>query len=87
MFRLDVLQNQWLLLALGVGLVLVLCVGLFYLTLWKPRLDPLVASSAKPPVLKWIASFLPALLIVVYASIVVFIVVYTLAMVRHPPNW
>lgn len=87
MFRLDVLQNQGLLLAMGIGLVLVLCVALFHLALSKPRAPHPTLSEPRAPFVRWLRSFLPTLLILVYAFIIVFIVVYTLAMVRHPPNW
>ena len=87
MFRLDVLQNQWLWLAMGIGLALVLCVALFQLALWTPRVDPVAHAPSKPPFLKWLTSCLPAVLILVYTFVVVFAVIYTLAMTRNPPNW
>ena len=87
MFRLDVLQNQWLVLALAGGLVLVLCVALYYLALWRPRPGVNAQPTPKQPVLNWLLSFLPALLVLTYISVLVFAVVYTLAMARHPPNW
>ena len=88
MFRLDVLQNQWLVVALAGGLVLVLGLVLYYLAMWRQRAED---APAQPPpkqtVLQWLRSFLPALLIVIYIFALAFVVVYTLAMVRHPPNW
>jgi hypothetical protein len=87
MYRLDVLQTQWIVLALAGGSVLVLIVVLCYLALWRPRLDPAAPASGKRSVLQWLRSFLPAILIVTYVLVLVFVIAYTLAVVRHPPNW
>ncbi|MBE3070152.1 MAG: hypothetical protein IMZ66_07930 [Planctomycetes bacterium] len=86
MFRLDVLQNEWLLLALAGGTVLVLLVVLAYLALWRPREREAPAAGdagehepGRAPV--------PWVLILVYAAVAVYVVVYTFSKVRNPPNW
>ena len=80
MFRLDILQNQWLMLAMAGGLVLVLSMVLFSLAMWRER--PPQTAAPRPA-----RRFIPVLLILVYTFTAIFIVVYTLAMSRHPPNW
>ena len=86
MFRLDVLQTQWLVFALAGGLVLVLCLALFYLAMSRPRpggAEEAPAGPARPKA----GPALPPLLILTYGLVVVFVIVYTLAMARNTPNW
>ena len=80
MFRLDVLQNQWLFVALAGGLALVLGVALFCLAIWRERPQEPEASRPRRRVV-------PALLILAYVFAAIFVIVYTLIMARHPPNW
>jgi len=82
MFRLDVLQMQWLTVALAVGLFLVLCVALLCRALWRPR-----PEDGLPAARKSALGFLPALLVLTYAGVLLFAVVYTACMARQPPNW
>jgi len=86
MFRLDVLQTQWLVFALAGGLALVLGLALFYLAMLRPRADDAAPAQPKAEP-QSVRSFLPSLLILTYVLVVVFAIVYTLAIVRHPPNW
>ncbi len=76
MFRLDVLQDQWLILALGGGLVFILFLALAYLGYW--RTPPDEAEAHRP---------VPWLLILVYAAIPVFAIVYLVLRATQPPNW
>ena len=86
MFRLDVFQNQWLVVMMAGGLVLVLCIVLYYLAMWRQRRDaaepaPSGTAGSKKPRL------LPEVLILAYGFILAFVIVYTFFMIRHPPNW
>ena len=80
------LQNQWLVLALAGGLVIVLCLALYYLAMWQERsatgAQPLDESTGERR--RWHP---PALLIFTYAFVLVWAVVYTLMMIWNPPNW
>ena len=84
MFRLDVLQNQWLVFAMAGGAAIVLGIVLFSLAMRRPRVE----GGASPPRKSgsWLSG-VPALLILVYAFVVVFALVYTARMIRQPPNW
>lgn len=88
MFRLDVLQNQWLMLAMGGGLILILGFVLACMAFWKPR-QAIVdeQATAAMPRREWLRSFMPWLLIVAYAFILVYAVVYTIMQILNPPNW
>jgi ABC-type Fe3+ transport system permease subunit len=86
MYRLDVFQNQWLVVMMACGLVLVLSIVLYYVAMWRRRPDASGqaqsgAAAPKKPRL------LPEVLILVYAFALVFMIVYTLFMIRYPPNW
>ena len=85
MFRLDIFQTQWLAVGLAGGLILVLCIVLFYLAMWRRRSDADQPSRELAGVKKPRA--VPEILILVYAFIVAFVVIYTWVMIRHPPNW
>jgi len=74
MFRIDILESQWIVAALVGGTVLVLTMVLTYLAVW--RLSP---ESGENPV--------PWVLILTYVAMGVFITAYTLVMVFYPPNW
>ena len=85
MFRLDILQTQWLVVALAGGLILVLCMVLFYLAMWRRRPDADQSLRASSDAKK--TGAMPWILILAYTFAVVFVVVYTFIMIRHPPNW
>ena len=87
MFRLDVLQNQWLALSLAAGLIVTLCLTLYCLAMWKERPgatapEPEERPDGKPR--RWSP---PALLVLVYVGVLIFGIVYTAMMVWNPPNW
>ncbi len=79
MFRLDILQNQWLILALGGGLFLVLAIITAYLGYWRTPRDEGGSTAGRGPV--------PWVLILVYAAVPVFAIVYLIFRAIHPPNW
>jgi hypothetical protein len=66
MFRLIVMQNQWLMMALLGGLALIGAVVLWYLDLWRQR-EPAGQGGAldQAPLRRWIR-FMPWLLIWLY---------------------
>jgi hypothetical protein len=83
MFRLNILQNQWLLLALAGGVVLTLAVILAYLMFWQPRQR---RDAAEPGARSEDGGISP-FLIAVFVSILGFAVVYVVLRTRVPPNW
>jgi heme/copper-type cytochrome/quinol oxidase subunit 2 len=83
MFRLDVLQNQWLILALVGGTALVLFVALAYVAVWRaarngdaPQAAP---GHARNPV--------PWIVIVFWLVAALYAVVYIVQAVLSPPTW
>lgn len=75
MFRLDILQNQWLLVAMLAGLAITLAIALAYLAIWRPRGLPV-----RPRGIPWV-------LVVTYLATAAFAVGYVLMMVYNPPTW
>jgi len=92
MLRFAVLQNQWLMLAIGGGLAMILLMFLFYAALWRPRprggQSPEVERATHAPTLRgWLTNRLPWLLIVVFSGMIAWGVLYTLMAASKPPNW
>ncbi len=87
MFRLIVMQNQWLMMALLGGLALIGAVVLWYLDLWRQR-EPAGQGGAldQAPLRRWIR-FMPWLLIWLYVVALVWAVAYVLRMAGIVPNW
>ena len=87
MFRTDVLQNQWLMLALIGGLALVVAMALAYLALWRPRDGAAGESGSQggpaPARPRWI---IPWIIILAFVFAVIFILAYTWMAVFNPPN-
>lgn len=87
MFRLNVQQNQWILLALLGGIALMLLIVLIYPAVWKPRDH---AVDEKKPVenyFEWIRSFMPGFLIVLFVLLFVWGLIYMIRAAISPPNW
>ncbi len=82
MYQLSVLQNQWLVLALFGGVVLMIGLVCTYLVMWRPRIDAPEAVSGGRALIKWIPWFLYALLL----SIIIFQITYTIVLHFYPPN-
>ena len=85
MFRLDVLQDQWLILALFGGTALVLAVVLAYLALWRrregePADGPAAAERSDSHGVPWVMIF-------VFAATALFALAYLLMRAAAPPNW
>ena len=89
MFQLEVLRNQWVLLALFGGAALALMLVLYYLAAWRPRPQP----DAKTPSPEnrgpgnWLVFTFPWILIVLYVSLAAFGLIYLIMRVSNPPNW
>lgn len=89
----EVLRGQWLLAALGGGLVLLLTTVAVYLALWRPRPDPSPgqdagsSEEARRSPAKNLFLTLPVVLVMTYAGIVIFMAAYFAAMIASPPNW
>jgi hypothetical protein len=75
MFRLSVLQDQRLILALGGGMALLTLIILAYVTYWRAP-----EQSSQHRRVPWV-------LFVVYVAMGLFGVIYTLIMALYPPNW
>lgn len=82
MFRLEVLQNRWLMLVLLGGLVLVLGAVLAYLAMWR-REDRGDAATG----LGGGHGRMPLVLILTGLGLGLFGVIYTMAMIFYPPQW
>jgi len=79
MLQLDVLQNQWVILAIGGGLALALVLVLVYMAFWR-NLAGGDAEAAQPRRIPWF-------LILLYAAILVFGISYMVFNIRNPPTW
>ena len=82
MYRLSVLQNQWLILSLMGGVILMIVFVSMYLMMWRPRIDSPQPVSGVKTLARWIPWILYALII----SIVVFQITYSLILAFNPPN-
>lgn len=87
MFRLSVMQNQWLMMALLGGLALIGAVVLWYLDLWRQR-EPAGQAGApsQAPLRRWIR-FVPWLLIWLYVLTLAWSVAYVLRVASIVPDW
>ena len=95
MLHYEVLRGQWLLAALGAGLVLILTAVATYLTIWRPRNNetpdskkPAPADSAeeRPGTVSFLNSLPPALFIT-FIGIALFMIVSFTDKIFSPPNW
>jgi hypothetical protein len=86
MFRLDILQNQWLILSLTGGLAAVLVVVLGYLALWRPReLPPEAGAAPAEGAPRAGRGLVPWVLTVSIVALLVWAVAYTVMMIFVPP--
>ena len=83
MLNLDVLQNRWLILALSGGVVLVLGTILACLALWRPREEETAESPRSAP----FTARLPWFLLLTFAGLAAWAIIYVLVQAMNPPNW
>lgn len=87
MFHLNVLQNKYVMLALIGGLMAVLMIVISYLAIWRPRRNDAMASEDNPDTV-WVAlRSVPWIIVVSYAGILIWGIIYTIAKAINPPNW
>ena len=87
MVNLDVLQNQWLILALFGGLAGALVIVLAYLAFWRVGGSPGGAAPEVPAAEIGERGRMPWVLILLYAAAVVYAVGYVVMKVLKPPTW
>jgi hypothetical protein len=86
MSGLEVLQNRWLILALLGGAGLVLGMALAYLALWRPRTAegdrPVSEGGHESP-----EAPVPWFLVLTFAGVAAYAVIYVIVQAINPPNW
>ena len=88
MLHYEILRGQWLFAAMGAGVVLILATVATYLAIWRPRDAALRPENGKKSAAFF--SFLdamPAVLILTFAGIAVFMLAYFIGKIASPPNW
>lgn len=85
MYHYSYLHDQWLILSLGGGTVLLLLVCLSYLAMWRPRPPEdegqLVRASQRA------RQFIPWVLIVIYVSIFIYYFISPFLWLYWPEQW
>jgi hypothetical protein len=87
MFRLDVLQNQWLILALVGGTALVLFVALAYVAVWRGVRNGSDASAKQGVSPERPTHSIPAIVVVFWVAAAVYAAVYVALAIMNPPTW
>jgi hypothetical protein len=87
MFNLDILQNQWVIVALFGGAAAALIVVLAYLAIWRTGGSPGGPAPETSPVESHSRGRVPWVLIVLYAAAIVYAVVYVSMKIIRPPTW
>jgi hypothetical protein len=90
MFRIDVLQNQWMVAALIGGTAFLLVFILWYAAQWRPRRTDSAQPRAEYEVNGESASgkaSLPGIIIFIYVGTVICAIAYVIARSFNPPNW
>ncbi len=83
MLQLNLLQNQYIMLAFFGGIALVLLSALGYLAMWRTR----ETEGAGPALGGSRRGYMPWVLLVTYAASLIYAVVYVLMRAQTPPNW
>jgi hypothetical protein len=88
MFYLNILQNQWLILALLGGVGLMLLFVLFYWPFWSGR-DQAQPNGVdgQPTAATPHHRYMPWVLVVLYLATVIYALVYVFQNAAQPPNW
>jgi len=89
MFELSFTRNRWLIVAYGIGLLLVLLFFLAYAAAKRPRYPELYQSAEAPRPMSWRQSwsFMPWILVLTYVGTFVYSVIDILVKSRYPPNY
>lgn len=91
MLYLYVLQNQWIVITLISGAILMLVLCLTYQALWQPRgieeKSEEIRVKDVRSFITWIRSFMPWVIILVILSSLTYTVVKLVETHRIPPNW
>jgi hypothetical protein len=89
MFELSFTRDRWLILAYGIGLVLVLLFFLGYFAAKRPRRPELYQSAEAPRPFSWSQTwnYIPWILILTYLGTFVYSVVDIILKMRYPPNY
>ena len=82
MFNLNVLQNQWLILALMSGVIVMLGVAMTYLMMWRPRKE----TGEVITDLRSLFHLLPLIVIILFICIVIYQITYVIIFALNPPN-
>ena len=82
MFRLNILQNQWLIIALFGGLILIFAVALVYIMMWRPRKE----TGEVITDLRSLFNLLPLILIILFICILIYQITYVIVLSMNPPN-
>ena len=85
-------QNQWIVLALMVGLGLMLIFWLAYLAMWRPREDESIKAhviriTGIRSFFRWLLTFFPWILIVLVIISILYTLAHTTAAIIAVPNW
>ncbi len=86
MYQLNILQNQWAILAITAGISLMLIVVISYVTIWHPRVDRKYWVTEKSSWREALGN-IPWVLLFTYGGILVMTIVVMLYYARHPANW
>ena len=86
-FLFEVLRNQWLVLAIGGGLILLLLAMLLYLAIWRPR-EKLESERTRDES-GWGHTWrhIPLILILTYVVAVIYAIAFSIYVSNSPPNW
>ena len=90
MYLLDVLHAQWIIIAVGGGLIVMLGVILFFYAGWRPKeVEEMVHDPIRNrrDFLRWLLGAFPWILIVTILVILVWSFVYPIMKSGSPPNW
>ena len=91
MLRVDVLQNRLLILTVLGGIAVLLAVILFFIALWRPRVEQETGIGERPPgkprAGAWMRSYIPWLAIIGAIATLLFALAYTAGVIRKPPSW
>ena len=86
MFNLNSLQNLEAMLAIASGVLLAIVIAMSYMMIWIPRNEEGQAAETRPS-LRATWRSIPWVLVLSYAGIFGFGILYTLLKIKHPPNW